>query len=306
MTASPSPARRCTSMTAGRGDAAGRTGARGADDRHAAVRLLLGPAGDHRGGRRQRAQEPEGPRDRLRPRHPADRSRPQASDVCRQARRVQRADRASRRGRDAAAGHHRARHQCDVGGAERGNPHQRLGRLGGAVPSGISAARDRGDRAPHRHAADRRRLLRRRGRHQDASPRISTRSTAIPTASGCPGGTASARTCSTRSCASARWPTGSNSRCCRRGSSGAEGRLDFSGQRTQWWSTGGTGALGSGRRCGKHGVVTGRRRAWHACPYVLECRRRQRVLHMRERHAQDAQAAAGRAISPTSGRRQAL
>ena len=49
----------------------------------------------------------------------------------------------------------------------RRNPHQRLGRLGGAVSSGISAARDRGDRAPHRHAADRGRLLRRRGRHED-------------------------------------------------------------------------------------------------------------------------------------------
>ena len=65
------------------------------------------------------------------------------------------------------AGHHRARDQRDVGRAERRDPHQRLGRLGGAVSSGISAARDRGDRPPHRHAADRGRLLRRRGRHQD-------------------------------------------------------------------------------------------------------------------------------------------
>ena len=61
-----------------------------------------GLAGAHRRGRRRGAQEPEGPRDRLRPQHPADRGRPQASDVCRQARGVQRADRASRRGRDAS------------------------------------------------------------------------------------------------------------------------------------------------------------------------------------------------------------
>ena len=139
-----------------RGDAADRSGARRARDRHAGVRLVLGPAGDHRGGRRQRAQKSEGPRDRLRPRHPADRSRPQASDVCRQARRVQRADRASRRGRDAAR---RARPcsppmRCrDVQSVEiRTN-----GSVAWAVQyhPGISAARDGGDRAPHRHAADR-------------------------------------------------------------------------------------------------------------------------------------------------------
>ena len=130
------------------------------------VRLVLGPASDRGRGRRQRAQKPKGPRDRFRPRHPPDRSRPQASDVCRQARRVQCADRASRRDRSAAARHHRARHQCDVGGAERRSPHQRIGRLGRAIPPGISAARSGGDRAPHRRAADRRGLLRRCRRHE--------------------------------------------------------------------------------------------------------------------------------------------
>ena len=123
-------------------------------------------------------------------------------DVCRQARRIQRADRASRRGRDAGARHDRARHQRRVGCAERRNPHQRLGRLGRAISSGISAARNRGDRAAHRHPADRRRILCRRGRYARLSRRISTRSTATPAASGWPGGTASARTCSTRNCAS--------------------------------------------------------------------------------------------------------
>src|SRR3954453_1760108 len=42
---------------------------------------------------RRGPQEPEGPRDRLRPAHQAHRARPQASDVRRQARGVQRADR---------------------------------------------------------------------------------------------------------------------------------------------------------------------------------------------------------------------
>ena len=116
---------------------------------------------------------------------------------------------------------------ADVGRAERRDPHQRLGRLGRAVSSGISAARVRGHRAPHRHAADRGRLLRRRSRHQDlcAGPRHARQRSRI--ASGCRGGTASARTCSTRSCASARSRTGSNSRCCRRGSSGDEARWIF-------------------------------------------------------------------------------
>ena len=46
--------------------------------------------------------------------------------------------------------------------AKRGNPQQRRGRLGRAVSSGISAARDRDHRAPDRPAADRRRLFPRR------------------------------------------------------------------------------------------------------------------------------------------------
>ena len=117
----------------------------------------------------------------------------------------------------AAGRRHRSRHQCDVVGAERGNPHRRFGGLGRAVSSGISAAGNRGDRAPHRHAADRGRLLQGRATTSRPSRTISIRSTATPRACGCRGGTASARTCSTRSCGSAKWRTGSSSRCCRRG-----------------------------------------------------------------------------------------
>ena len=50
------------------GDAADRADARRARSRHAGVRKLLGPAGADRRRRRRRPQEPEGPRDRLRPR----------------------------------------------------------------------------------------------------------------------------------------------------------------------------------------------------------------------------------------------
>ena len=154
MTASPSPARGCTSTTTvpevtRQIELVRAVLAR----RHAGVRKLLGPAGAHGRRRRRGAQEPEGPRDRLRPPHQADRARPQASDVCRQARGVQRADRASRRGRDHRARHHGARHQRSVRRAERGNPRQRRDRLGRAVSSGISAPRDRHHRPPHRRRA---------------------------------------------------------------------------------------------------------------------------------------------------------
>ena len=186
------------------------------EGRHAGVRKLLGLAGAHRRRRRRRPQESEGPRDRLRPAHQADRARPQASDVCRQARGVQRADRASRRGRDRRAGHHRARHQRGVRRPERGNPLQRRGRLGRAVSPRISAARDRRHRPPDRAPPDRRRIFPRHPGDRDLRRRPRRRSTAIRPRSGCPGATASARTCWTRSFAPARWRTGWSTRCCRR------------------------------------------------------------------------------------------
>ena len=81
----------------------------GARREDAVVRKLLGPAGDHGRGRRQRAEKSERPRDRLRPPHPPHRGRPRASDVCRQGRSVQCGHRASRRGR---IGRARARRCC--------------------------------------------------------------------------------------------------------------------------------------------------------------------------------------------------
>ncbi len=132
-----------------------------------AIRLVLGPAADHDGGRRQRTEKSERPRDRLRPRHPADRSRRQHPmyvgklDVFNAP--TVHLDEVETLPPGATV----PRHQCDVGGAERRNPHQRLDRLGGAVSSGISAARTRGDRPAHRYRADRRGLLRRRRRHEE-------------------------------------------------------------------------------------------------------------------------------------------
>ena len=110
---------------------------------------------------------------------------------------------------------HRAGHQRGLRGAERRNPRQRRGRLGRAVPSRISAARDRRDRAADRAAADRRRLF--RGQRGDptfaddldtldrdpSNKRLSWRygiSTNVLD----------------KSCAPARSRTGSNCRCCRR------------------------------------------------------------------------------------------
>ena len=174
-TASPSPAPACMSMTTRRQVTRQIELARAVlEGRHAGVRKLLGPAGAHRRRRRRRPQEPEGPRDRLRPAHQADRARPQASDVCRQARGVQRADRASRRGRDHRAGHHRARHQRGVRRPERGNPLQRRGGLGRAVSPRISAARDRRHRPADRAPPDRRRLFPRHRGDREPSPTTSS------------------------------------------------------------------------------------------------------------------------------------
>ena len=72
-----------------------------------------------------------------------------------------------------APGHHRARHQRGVRRAERGNPRQRRGRLGRAVSSGISAARDRRHRPPHRAPPDRRRLFPRHRGDREPSPTTS-------------------------------------------------------------------------------------------------------------------------------------
>ena len=119
----------------------------GAQGQHAGVRKLLGTAGAHCRRRRRGAQESERPRGRLRPQHQSHRGRPQASDVQRQARHLQRADRASRRGRDAGARHDGACHQCGVRRAERRDPLQRRDRVGRAISSRVSAARGRDHRA---------------------------------------------------------------------------------------------------------------------------------------------------------------
>ena len=111
-------------------------GARGVD---AAVRKLLGPAGHHRRGRRQRAEKSERPRDRLRPPHPADRGRARASDVRRQGRGVRRRHRASRRGRDARARHACAGRERLLGSAGGGDHASTARRLGRAISSGIFA-----------------------------------------------------------------------------------------------------------------------------------------------------------------------
>ncbi len=196
------------------GDPPDRAGPCGARYRCAGVRKLLGPAASYRRRRRQRPQESEGPGNRLRPRHHADRRWAQAPDVRGQAQRLQRADRASRRGRDAGARHDSARDQPGVRGPERRNPLQRRGRMGRAVPPGISAARGRGHRASHRAAPDRRGLLPQRAGHRSVRgrPRLARpqpgRQALGMALRHQPG------TCSTRSCAPARSRTGWNSRCC--------------------------------------------------------------------------------------------
>ena len=114
---------------------------------------------DHGGDRRERAEESEGPRDRIRPAHPAHRRRPRARDVCGQGRGVRRRHRAYGRGGDAVAGHAGAGGQRRVGGAGRRSPLQRRRRLGRAIPSGIYARGHGGDRAPLRQAAGRGRVL---------------------------------------------------------------------------------------------------------------------------------------------------
>ena len=107
----------------------------------AAVRKLLGPAGDHGRGRRHGAGQSEGPRDRDRAAHRAHARGPRASDVSGQGLRVRCRHGASRRGRDSGARHDRAGDERPLrraGGRDQG---RRRGRLGACsiIPNSRSA-----------------------------------------------------------------------------------------------------------------------------------------------------------------------
>ena len=194
---------------AGRRSTADRAGARRCSTADAAVRQLLGPAGDHGRGRRQRARNPKGREIGFGRRialTAAGRGHPMYR---RQGRGVRCRHGASRRGRDRWRPARRCWRRTRIrraGGRDRG---QRRGRLGHAISSGIFARRHGGDRAPLRQAADRGGLLRRRGGARRLCGRTSRRSTAIPTTSRSPGATASTRPCSTGASARPRSRTGS-------------------------------------------------------------------------------------------------
>ena len=203
MTASRSPARRSTSMTAGRRSTGQIELAREVlKARTPLFGSCWGLQVDHRRGGRHGARQPEGPRDRRSGGSialtPAGREHPMYAG---KALGVRRRHGASRRGRDAGARHHGAGGERAVrraGGRDRG---RRRGRLGRAVSSGILARRHGGDRAALRAAADAAKASSPTRRRATPTWRISKRSTASRTTSRSPGATASTRPCSTRACA---------------------------------------------------------------------------------------------------------